>query len=60
MFIGVLGRVDCNGHFAPITQVKKLMRGVGHGEFDVKDIREKSTRLDPDRIISKETPKCDV
>ena len=60
LFIGVLGRVDCEGHFAPITQVMKLMRGVGHGEFDVKDIREKSTCLHPDRIISKETPKCDV
>ena len=60
MFIGVLGRVDCKGHFAPITQVMKLMTGVGHGEFDVKDIREKRNRLDPDRIISKETPKCGV
>ena len=36
------------------------MRGIDHGEFDVKDIGENSTRLDPDRIISKHTPKSDV
>ena len=60
LFIGVLGRVDCSGHFAPITQVIRLTRGVCHGEFDVKDIGEKSTRLDPNRIISKEMTESDV
>ena len=60
VFTGVLERVDCKGHFTPITQVMRPMRGIDHGEFDVKDIGENSTRLDPDRIISKKTPKTDV
>ena len=60
LFIGVLGRFDCSSHFAPITQVIGLTRGVCHGEFDVRDIGEKSTRLDPDRIISKEMTESDV
>ena len=37
MFIGVLGRVDYNGHFTPMTQAIRLTRGVCHGKFDVKD-----------------------
>ena len=51
--------MDCKGHFAPITQVIRLVRGVCHGELDVKNIEE-STHPDPDRFISKEMPKSDV
>ena len=60
MPIGVLGCDDCKGHFEPITQVIGLMKGVCHRDFDVNDIGEKSTRFDPDRIISKEMAKSDV
>ena len=54
LFIGALGRGDYSGHYAPITQVKCLMRGVYHGEIFVKDVREKSSCLDPCRSISEE------
>ena len=57
LFIWTSGRGDYSGHYAPITHVKCLMRGVYHGKFHVKDVREKSTSLDPDRIISKEMAK---
>ena len=57
LFIGALGRGDYSGHLAPITEVKCLMRGVYHGEFYVKNVREKATRLDPFRSMSEEMAK---
>ena len=35
LFIGVLGRSDCRGHYAPITQVNSSTQGVYHREFYV-------------------------
>ena len=60
LFIGVLGRSDYYGHYAPITHVKNLSGGVYHGESDVRDVRKKTARSDPGGIVSKEMAKIDV
>ena len=57
LFIGVLGRSDYLGHFAPITQLRRLLRGAYHREFYVPDVREETVRLDPDGVISEERAK---
>ena len=41
LFFRVLGRGDCLGHYAPITHVKGLPRGIYHGEFYVPDTSER-------------------
>ena len=53
VIIWILGRNDSYGHYTPITHAITLSRGVFQREFYVEDIGEKTTRLDPDRIISK-------
>ena len=59
LFIGVLGRSDYSGHYAPISQLERLPRGAYLREIYVPDIREETPR-NPDQVISKETAKCNI
>ena len=47
LFVRVLGRDEYYGHYATITYVKNLLRGVYHREFNVENIGENGTSLDP-------------
>ena len=47
LFIGVLGRSDYYGHYAPITHVKNLSRRVYHRELNIENVGENGTCLYP-------------
>ena len=38
LFIGVLGRDDCEGHSVPITHIVVLTRRISHGAFQLMDL----------------------
>ena len=60
LFIGVLGRGDYLGHYAPITHLTRLLWGVYYYKFYVHDVREKIVCSDPDRLVPKDMSKSNV
>ena len=60
LLIGVLGRSDYLDHYAPTTQLRRLLRGVYYCNFYVNNVVEKTACSDPDRVVPKEMVKRNV